>query len=298
MFLRMLRAAGEHTAGDLLPQIDVPVLVVAGERDTFTPAFLAQRDGRGPAARRAPHGAAAGRTSRRSSSRSSSMPASSSSCSSASSPDQDQRSRSPRTPEGEPPSRKSREEKSGEFWDSASGESARYARRSCMRSATPSRYASHAASASSQVATTARSTVAAGRHVLEHHRATRRMRWPPSTCPCARVSVHRLGWAAVVLHEGVLADGLLAAAAHVRPFELGALVDAALDEDRQQRDGRLPRRPGRTARAGSPGSVAPRRAATRRRRRRRSASKPSPSIIRRKSSGCAAVPDSPPVCSS
>jgi pimeloyl-ACP methyl ester carboxylesterase len=42
MFLRMLRAAGEHTAGDLLAHIDVPVLVVAGERDTFTPAFLAR----------------------------------------------------------------------------------------------------------------------------------------------------------------------------------------------------------------------------------------------------------------
>ncbi len=41
MFLRMLRAAGEHTAGDLLPRIEVPVLVVAGERDTFTPSFLA-----------------------------------------------------------------------------------------------------------------------------------------------------------------------------------------------------------------------------------------------------------------
>jgi pimeloyl-ACP methyl ester carboxylesterase len=41
MFLRMLRAAGEHTAGDLIAHIDVPVLVVAGERDTFTPAFLA-----------------------------------------------------------------------------------------------------------------------------------------------------------------------------------------------------------------------------------------------------------------
>ncbi|MGH7271202.1 MAG: alpha/beta fold hydrolase, partial [Polyangiaceae bacterium] len=40
MFLRMLRAAGEHTAADLLPAIDVPVLIVAGERDTFTPAFL------------------------------------------------------------------------------------------------------------------------------------------------------------------------------------------------------------------------------------------------------------------
>jgi pimeloyl-ACP methyl ester carboxylesterase len=42
MFLRMLRAAGRHTASDLLPRIDVPVLVVAGERDTFTPAFLAR----------------------------------------------------------------------------------------------------------------------------------------------------------------------------------------------------------------------------------------------------------------
>jgi len=41
MFLRMLRAAGEHTAGDLLAHIDVPVLVVAGDRDTFTPSFLA-----------------------------------------------------------------------------------------------------------------------------------------------------------------------------------------------------------------------------------------------------------------
>jgi pimeloyl-ACP methyl ester carboxylesterase len=42
MFLRMLRAAGEHTAGDILTQIDVPVLVIAGERDTFTPPFLAR----------------------------------------------------------------------------------------------------------------------------------------------------------------------------------------------------------------------------------------------------------------
>jgi pimeloyl-ACP methyl ester carboxylesterase len=40
MFLRMLRAAGEHTAGDLLAHVDVPVLVVAGDRDTFTPSFL------------------------------------------------------------------------------------------------------------------------------------------------------------------------------------------------------------------------------------------------------------------
>jgi pimeloyl-ACP methyl ester carboxylesterase len=42
MFLRMLRAAGQHSAADLLGRIEVPVLVVAGERDTFTPAFLAR----------------------------------------------------------------------------------------------------------------------------------------------------------------------------------------------------------------------------------------------------------------
>jgi pimeloyl-ACP methyl ester carboxylesterase len=43
MFLRMLRAAGEHTAEDLLPEVNIPVLVVAGERDSFTPPFLAER---------------------------------------------------------------------------------------------------------------------------------------------------------------------------------------------------------------------------------------------------------------
>jgi len=41
LFLRMLSAAGEHSAEDLLPTVDIPVLVVAGERDTFTPLFLA-----------------------------------------------------------------------------------------------------------------------------------------------------------------------------------------------------------------------------------------------------------------
>jgi len=42
MFLRMLRAAGEHSAGDFLSKVPVPTLIVAGERDTFTPAFLAE----------------------------------------------------------------------------------------------------------------------------------------------------------------------------------------------------------------------------------------------------------------
>jgi pimeloyl-ACP methyl ester carboxylesterase len=42
MFLRMLRAAGEHNAADLLPSIDVPVLVIAGDKDSFTPPRLAE----------------------------------------------------------------------------------------------------------------------------------------------------------------------------------------------------------------------------------------------------------------
>ena len=42
LFLKMLTAAGEHSAEDLLATLDVPALVVAGERDTFTPLFLAE----------------------------------------------------------------------------------------------------------------------------------------------------------------------------------------------------------------------------------------------------------------
>ncbi|MGD8863197.1 MAG: alpha/beta hydrolase [Myxococcales bacterium] len=37
LYLNMLQKAGEHTAEDLLPRIDIPVLVIAAERDTFTP---------------------------------------------------------------------------------------------------------------------------------------------------------------------------------------------------------------------------------------------------------------------
>jgi pimeloyl-ACP methyl ester carboxylesterase len=37
LFARMLQAAGEHSAQDLLTEIRVPTLVVAGSRDTFTP---------------------------------------------------------------------------------------------------------------------------------------------------------------------------------------------------------------------------------------------------------------------
>jgi pimeloyl-ACP methyl ester carboxylesterase len=42
MFLRMLHSAGEHTSVDLLPQLDLPALVIAGDRDTFTPPRLAE----------------------------------------------------------------------------------------------------------------------------------------------------------------------------------------------------------------------------------------------------------------
>lgn len=42
MFLRMLRSAGEHSAADLLPDIEVPALIIAGDRDTFTPTRYAE----------------------------------------------------------------------------------------------------------------------------------------------------------------------------------------------------------------------------------------------------------------
>lgn len=42
MFLRMLQAAGDHDADPYLPEISVPTLVVAGERDTFNPMQYAE----------------------------------------------------------------------------------------------------------------------------------------------------------------------------------------------------------------------------------------------------------------
>lgn len=42
-FFRMLRELGEHSAEDLLPRVDVPVLVIAGEFDAFTPNRLARK---------------------------------------------------------------------------------------------------------------------------------------------------------------------------------------------------------------------------------------------------------------
>jgi pimeloyl-ACP methyl ester carboxylesterase len=43
MFLRMLQAVGEETAEDMLSTVQVPVLIIAGELDTFTPPHLAQK---------------------------------------------------------------------------------------------------------------------------------------------------------------------------------------------------------------------------------------------------------------
>ena len=37
LFVAMLAEAGKHSADDLLPTIDVPSLIVAGDRDGFTP---------------------------------------------------------------------------------------------------------------------------------------------------------------------------------------------------------------------------------------------------------------------
>jgi pimeloyl-ACP methyl ester carboxylesterase len=45
MFLEMLRHAGEHSAEDLLASIQVPVLVIAGDHDSFTPPELSQAMG-------------------------------------------------------------------------------------------------------------------------------------------------------------------------------------------------------------------------------------------------------------
>jgi pimeloyl-ACP methyl ester carboxylesterase len=38
LFVAMLSSAGQHSADDLLPEVKVPTLVIAGERDGFTPA--------------------------------------------------------------------------------------------------------------------------------------------------------------------------------------------------------------------------------------------------------------------
>ena len=43
VFLRCVGAAARHSAEDLLPRVHVPALIVAAERDGFTPAWLSQK---------------------------------------------------------------------------------------------------------------------------------------------------------------------------------------------------------------------------------------------------------------
>ncbi len=43
LFIRLLERMGEHDAWDLLPLLDVPVLIIAGSRDVFTPRSAAER---------------------------------------------------------------------------------------------------------------------------------------------------------------------------------------------------------------------------------------------------------------
>jgi pimeloyl-ACP methyl ester carboxylesterase len=42
MFLRMLERAGEHSIEEFLGEVVVPTLVVAGDRDSFTPPDLSR----------------------------------------------------------------------------------------------------------------------------------------------------------------------------------------------------------------------------------------------------------------
>jgi pimeloyl-ACP methyl ester carboxylesterase len=42
VFLRTVLAAGDHNAWDTLPDVRVPVLIIAAERDTFTPVSVSQ----------------------------------------------------------------------------------------------------------------------------------------------------------------------------------------------------------------------------------------------------------------
>tara|TARA_B100000683_G_scaffold253128_2_gene270623 strand:- start:388 stop:846 length:459 start_codon:yes stop_codon:yes gene_type:complete len=43
VFGHMARSLAEHSAADILPSIEIPTLVVAGGKDTFTPAWLSQQ---------------------------------------------------------------------------------------------------------------------------------------------------------------------------------------------------------------------------------------------------------------
>lgn len=43
IYMDLLQRLGEHDAGAVLPEVDVPVLIITGDRDIMTPAFTAER---------------------------------------------------------------------------------------------------------------------------------------------------------------------------------------------------------------------------------------------------------------
>lgn len=43
LYMLVLERLGEHDAYDVLPDVDVPVLVIAGDRDRFTPRSAAEK---------------------------------------------------------------------------------------------------------------------------------------------------------------------------------------------------------------------------------------------------------------
>lgn len=43
LYLRLLRSLGDHDVGHVLPKINVPTLVIAGERDAFTPRAISEQ---------------------------------------------------------------------------------------------------------------------------------------------------------------------------------------------------------------------------------------------------------------
>ena len=47
LYVHMLELLGEHDAWDVLPDVDIPTLVVAGDRDAMTPRKVAEAMVRG-----------------------------------------------------------------------------------------------------------------------------------------------------------------------------------------------------------------------------------------------------------
>ena len=42
-FTRLLKSAQEHTAEDILPDVKIPTLIIAGEEDQFTPLWISKK---------------------------------------------------------------------------------------------------------------------------------------------------------------------------------------------------------------------------------------------------------------